>query len=535
MKTGIYFSRCGDVFDGLIDLDTLADSYRNESAVRVFDDFFDPDDFAALLEDVAVNDIEAVVLVGDSHFSYLQTRNGEYLIKSLVERGINPNRIEIVNFKNMLALPHKGQGGMLLDQKARLLLQTGLEKLKCSHGVVTVEVSPRKAVAIVGVTSAAFVAAQHFLEEGYKVFIINDRKEISLPPEELPQIRPTVVYVTRHPRLTLFNDATVIDFDGYPGDFNLVVSCQEVEHDLQIGAAVLSLQNNSAQMKIMQNIFHVDINRDGSVAALDEVTARSQTQDRGVYVINPPQVENPGLADAFMAADATSSLVINLLNKSEIYHPVTVSEVKVDLCSGCGACVKTCMFKAVSIYGTPRVSHIDPRRCRGCGNCVTACPTDARDLVATPNSYLFGSIDIFSQLQAKTKILLIACEGCGYRCLDSGANLGQSWPIGVVPMKVVCGGQIDTRFILHAFAKGFDGVGLVICGEGCCHNIIGNVDLERRANLLREILESKGIGENRMRVIATCARNGKECIESVNEFHQELNLDEQAESTVLLR
>jgi coenzyme F420-reducing hydrogenase delta subunit/Pyruvate/2-oxoacid:ferredoxin oxidoreductase delta subunit len=333
----------------------------------------------------------------------------------------------------------------------------------------------------------------------------------------------------------MFHDATVTDFHGYPGDFSLTVTAAGQESDLLVGAVVLSLQNNSAMIKMFQAMFHIDIDKDGSLVALDDVTARSQTQDRGVYVINPQKVAGEELGQAFMAADAVASMVIKLLNQKEIHHAVKVSEVKAEFCSGCGACVKTCMFRAVSLVGTPLISHIEPRRCRGCGNCVTACPTDARDLISSPNNALFGSIDIFAQFQSGAKILLIACEGCGYRCLNNGAESGLAWPIGVIPLKVVCGGQIDTRLIIHAFVKGFDGVGLVICGEGCCHNIIGNVDLERRANLLREILGARGIDEGSMKVIATCSRTGQECIDSVNEFYGQFAGLEQADSTVVLR
>jgi heterodisulfide reductase subunit A-like polyferredoxin/coenzyme F420-reducing hydrogenase delta subunit len=535
METGIFFSRCGDVFEGRLRLDLLAASYADFPVVRVFDDFFSPADFSALLDDVVKNGLKAVILAGDSHFSYAQTRNGEYLFKCLGDLGINQNNIEIVNLKNMVALPHPRDHEMLLQHKAKLLTDAAVEKLKFSHDITTVEISPRKAVAIIGLTSAALVVAQHLLEEGYKVFFLNEKKEVELPAEEVKSLRPTLVFVERHPRLTMFCNATVTDFNGYPGDFSLTVTAGGCDSELQVGAVVLSLQSNSAMIKMFQAMFHIDINKDGSLVALDDVTARSQTQDRGVYVINPQKVAGDDLGQGFMAADAVASMVIKLLNKKEIHHAVKVSEVKAEFCSGCGACVKTCMFRAVSLVGSPLISHIEPRRCRGCGNCVTACPTDARDLVTSPNNALFGAIDIFAQFPTGPKVLLIACEGCGYRCLNSGAEAGQSWPVGVMALKVVCGGQIDTRLIIHAFVKGFDGVGLVICGEGCCHNIIGNVDLERRANLLREILDSRGIPERNMKVIATCSRNGQECVDSVNEFYAQFAGLEQADSTVLLR
>ncbi|MDT8422251.1 MAG: hydrogenase iron-sulfur subunit [Desulfuromonadales bacterium] len=535
MATGIFFSKCGDLFDGRLRLDLLAASYENFPIVRVVDDFFNPADFALLLDDVKAHNLDAVVLVGDSHFSYAQTRNGEYLFKCLEEAGVNQNNIEIVNLKNMVALPHPRDHQMLLQQKAKLLTDAAVEKLRHSHPIATVEIAPRKAVAIIGLSSAALVVAQHLLEAGYKVFFLNEKAEIKLPDEEIKSLRPTMVFVERHPRLTMFSTASVTDFNGYPGDFSLTFTAEGRDVEIQVGAAVLSLQSNSAMVKMFQTMFHIDINNDGTLVALDDVTARSQTQDRGIFVINPQKLEGAELGQGFMAADAVASMVIRLLNQKEIHHAVKVSEVKSELCSGCGACVKTCMFHAVTLAGSPLVSHIEPRRCRGCGNCVTACPTDARDLVASPHNALFGAIDIFSQFQSGPKVLLIACEGCGYRCLNNGAESGATWPVGVMPLRVVCGGQIDTRLIIHAFVKGFDGVGLVICGEGCCHNIIGNVDLERRANLLREILGSRGIDEGNMKVIATCSRTGQECIDNVNEFYRQFAGLEQADSTVLLR
>jgi coenzyme F420-reducing hydrogenase delta subunit len=87
---------------------------------------------------------------------------------------------------------------------------------------------------------------------------------------------------------------------------------------------------------------------------------------------------------------------------------------------------------------------------------------------------------------------------------------------------------------MHAFVKGFDGVLLLICGEGCCHNLIGNVDLERRANLLKEILNSRGIDDRRMHIISTCSREGNECVEKIGEFCSHLTEITEAAGTVIL-
>lgn len=537
-KFGIFLSRCGGELVDSVDLEELALHYSTRAAsVGVYDSFFEPKQFGELMFEVEANELDALLLVGNSPYYYQQIRNGDYLFRCLSERGVNPNRIEIVNLKNMIAVPHKDERSELLMEKARLLIDAAIEKVTLCHEIDTVEVAPRKAVAVVGVNTASFVAAHHLLEEGYKVYLINRRADLDLPPREAQYIHPTMSSVTRHPRLTVYNESEIEDFLGYPGDYHLRIQSAHKVVSLPVGAVVLSLQGEPAMVKAAHTIFHVDVTDDGTLAVRDEVTARSQTLDRGIFVVAPRRAEDSDLGIDFQAADAAASMVINLLNRSEIYHPVRVSEVHVDLCSGCGACVKTCMFEAVKLAGDPPLSHIDPRRCRGCGNCVTACPANARDLVSNPNQALFKAVDIFAGFakgQPIRRVLFLACEGCGYRCLDNAAEGGHTWPIGLMPLRAACGGQMDMQLVMYAFAKGFDGVILAICGEGCCHHIIGNVDLERRANLLRELLECRGIGPERLRIFSTCSRKGQECADDISRFYAAIDGREVAGGTIVL-
>jgi len=51
------------------------------------------------------------------------------------------------------------------------------------------------------------------------------------------------------------------------------------------------------------------------------------------------------------------------------------AQVNMDLCNGCGVCVKRCQIEAIKIEN--KKSTIDLDRCIGCGNCVTKCKTNA--------------------------------------------------------------------------------------------------------------------------------------------------------------
>jgi coenzyme F420-reducing hydrogenase delta subunit/NAD-dependent dihydropyrimidine dehydrogenase PreA subunit len=525
MTQGLVLSRCGGVVSTAIDVEWLARQFKHLPLVKVVDDFYDPADLGALLEGVEKAGVDSLVLAGESPYAFRETRNGEQLFLYLGERGVDRNRVEVVNLLNMVVRAHQGGERERLQEKARRLIDVGLAKVQTAHRLGTVEISPRRAVALVGASPGTIFVAHHLLGRGFRVYLLHRGTDVDVALHQHAAIRPTLSAVMRHPRLRVLLEAKPLDFSGYPGDYTLRVSAQGVEREILVGAAVLSTETQAGALREMQSVFHVDVADQGLLAARDERTARAQTQDAGVFVVNPPPAQRDDISAVSVAADAAAAMVMSLLDQDEIVHPVAVSEVHADLCGGCGVCVKTCMFHAVTVQGSPRISQIDPRRCRGCGNCVTACPAAARDLAVCPSSYLSEAIRILAEFApppASPRVLLLSCDGCGYRNMDKAAEAGAVWPIGVMPLWVVCGGQIDTQLILQAFVHGFDGIGLVVCGEGCCHNQIGNVDLERRINLLREVLASRGIDGERLAVVPTCSRVSDDCVKRVVEFHDSL-------------
>lgn len=56
-----------------------------------------------------------------------------------------------------------------------------------------------------------------------------------------------------------------------------------------------------------------------------------------------------------------------------------VNQVNDALCVGCGVCVETCPFEALSLRAG--VAVVNGEACMGCGVCVPACRQDALALV----------------------------------------------------------------------------------------------------------------------------------------------------------
>lgn len=62
--------------------------------------------------------------------------------------------------------------------------------------------------------------------------------------------------------------------------------------------------------------------------------------------------------------------------------------------------------------------------------------------------------------------------------------------------------------ILHAFEKGADGVYLVGCLEGDCHYKTGNLRAKKRVEQAKEILQTVGVGGDRVRMYNLSSSEG---------------------------
>jgi coenzyme F420-reducing hydrogenase delta subunit len=67
---------------------------------------------------------------------------------------------------------------------------------------------------------------------------------------------------------------------------------------------------------------------------------------------------------------------------------------------------------------------------------------------------------------------------------------------------------VEELLMLKAFENGADGVMVVGCLEGDCHYLVGNLRARRRVERVAGILESIGIGAERVRMYNLSAGEG---------------------------
>lgn len=77
--------------------------------------------------------------------------------------------------------------------------------------------------------------------------------------------------------------------------------------------------------------------------------------------------------------------------------------------------------------------------------------------------------------------------------------------------------------ILHAFEKGADGVYLVGCLEGDCHYKTGNIRAKKRVEQAKEILETVGVGGDRVRMYNLSSGEGPNFAKFAREMEDKIH------------
>lgn len=85
-----------------------------------------------------------------------------------------------------------------------------------------------------------------------------------------------------------------------------------------------------------------------------------------------------------------------------------------------------------------------------------------------------------------------------------------------------CTGRIEETMILQAFEGGADGVMVVGCLEGDCHYLSGNLRARARVGRVAKILESIGLGGDRVRMYNLSAGEGSKFAAYANEFSEHI-------------
>lgn len=118
----------------------------------------------------------------------------------------------------------------------------------------------------------------------------------------------------------------------------------------------------------------------------------------------------------------------------------------------------------------------------------------------------------------KPKIVTFVCNWCSYGGADSAGNNKLPVPGEIRLVRVMCSGRIDAQFVVEALQNGADGVMILGCHPGDCHYKEGNYSTMRRHELLKKILESFGVSNDRVYLDWVSASEGEKFSRVTSEF-----------------
>ena len=122
------------------------------------------------------------------------------------------------------------------------------------------------------------------------------------------------------------------------------------------------------------------------------------------------------------------------------------------------------------------------------------------------------------------KIVAFFCNWCTYTAADLAGVSRLKYAPNVKVIRIMCSGRVDPQFILQAFASGADGVLIGGCHHGDCHYSEGNYKMLRRFRLLKRMLHSLGIDDERFRLEWISASEGEKVKTVINDMVEKLKV-----------
>jgi F420-non-reducing hydrogenase iron-sulfur subunit len=120
------------------------------------------------------------------------------------------------------------------------------------------------------------------------------------------------------------------------------------------------------------------------------------------------------------------------------------------------------------------------------------------------------------------KIIYFMCSWCGTGGSETASAYHLYYPENVLPFRVNCTGSLSTVHVLRALIEGADGVIISGCHPGDCHYEDGNFRARKRVATIKSILNSLGLGEERVWFRYVAHGEGKRFVDTAAEFNDHI-------------
>ena len=126
------------------------------------------------------------------------------------------------------------------------------------------------------------------------------------------------------------------------------------------------------------------------------------------------------------------------------------------------------------------------------------------------------------RMKKGAKILVFSTEKISDPAIDMAGLLKLHYPPTVYTISVPCSSGIKSRWILHAYERGFDGVFIAADGTDC---IFGESCTEKTGNLVsrtHELMKQNDIEPARLKMAAICSVCSESFVKQIKSFNEYL-------------
>ena len=120
-------------------------------------------------------------------------------------------------------------------------------------------------------------------------------------------------------------------------------------------------------------------------------------------------------------------------------------------------------------------------------------------------------------MKEKNTTICVFCCATSYDTAQLARDLNRT-AITVKIIPLPCSGKLDILYVIKAFETGADGAAVMMCKEGECRYLEGNLRARKRVEAVDALLKEAGMGEGRVAIIQKDDRNPGQEIKRLEGF-----------------
>ena len=120
------------------------------------------------------------------------------------------------------------------------------------------------------------------------------------------------------------------------------------------------------------------------------------------------------------------------------------------------------------------------------------------------------------------KILVFSTEKISDPAIDMAGLLKLHYPPTVYTISIPCSSGVKSRWILHAFEKGFDGVFIAADGSDCPYGESCSEKTGKIVSRTHELMKQMNIEPARLRMAAICSVCSESFVKQMKSFNEYL-------------